>query len=251
EIEIGGLSILDYGPGVAFSSLGFTTWPYDERAPDAPWRAAAAQRIDRYRKGDIVVIARDESGKPIVNAQVHARMKQHAFGFRTAVAGDVIQRTDATGQNYRDAIKKLFNKVVTENVLKWPAFESYGRPQADYMLPWFAANGIDMVRGHNVIWPGAAYLPTDVQNMLKASPVDAAALRARVNQHIPAVMGYARGKVGEWDVLNEPFTNKDLQAVLGDAEMVSWFKQAGEADPVVKLYINDYNILEAGGYDIQ
>ena len=251
EIEIGGLSILDYGPGVSFSSLGLTTWPYDERAADAPWRAAAAERIERYRKGDIVVVARDDTGKPIPNAQVHARMKRHAFGFGTAVAGDVIQRTDTNGQNYRDAIKKLFNRVVTENALKWPAFESYGRQQADYMLPWFAANGIDMVRGHNVIWPGATYLPADVQNMLRASPVDAAALRARVNQHIAAVMGYARGKVGEWDVLNEPFTNKDLQAVLGDAEMVSWFKQARDADPAVKLYINDYNILEAGGYDIQ
>jgi GH35 family endo-1,4-beta-xylanase len=44
-------------------------------------------------------------------------------------------------------------------------------------------------------------------------------------------MAYARGKVTEWDVLNEAFTNKDLQNVLGDSEMVSWFKQARAADP--------------------
>uniref|UniRef100_Q023N8 Beta-xylanase n=1 Tax=Solibacter usitatus (strain Ellin6076) TaxID=234267 RepID=Q023N8_SOLUE len=251
EIEIGGLAILDYGPGVPFSSLGLTTWPYDERAPDAPWRAAAAGRIDRYRKGDIVVIARDDSGRTIPGAQIHARMKRHAFGFGTAVAGDVIQRTDTTGQNYRDAIKKLFNKVVTENALKWPTFESNGRQQADYMLPWFAANGIEMVRGHNVIWPAATYLPADVQAMLKATPVNADALRARIDKHIADVMGYTKGKVTEWDVLNEAYTNKDLQAVLGDSEMASWFVQARTADPAIKLYINDYNILEAGGYDIQ
>ncbi len=251
EIEIGGLGILDYGPGVAFSSLGLTTWPYEERAPDAAWRAAAAQRIERYRKGGIVVIARDDSGNPIPGAQVHARMKRHAFGFGSAVAGDVIQRTDTNGQNYRDAIKKLFNKVVTENALKWPQFEGSGRQQADYMLPWFADNGIDMVRGHNVIWPAATYLPGDVQAMLKANPVDAAALRARVNKHIADMMVYTKGKVTEWDVLNEAYTNKDLQSVLGDAEMVSWFRQARATDPAVKLYVNDYNILEAGGYDIQ
>ncbi|MCU1236104.1 MAG: glycoside hydrolase, family 16 [Candidatus Solibacter sp.] len=250
EIEIGGLSILDYGPGVPFSSLGLTTWPYDERAADAPWRAAAAQRIERYRKGDLVVVARDDAGKPVAGAQVHVRMKRHAFGFGTAVAGDVIQRTDANGQNYRDAIKKLFNKVVTENALKWPQFEGSGRQQADYMLPWFAANGIDMVRGHNVIWPAATYLPADVQNMLKAARPDTTALRARIDKHIGDVMAYTKGKVTEWDVLNEAYTNKDLQAVLGDAEMASWFRQARAADPGIKLYINDYNILEAGGYDL-
>src|ERR1035437_6184794 len=251
EIEIGGIAILDYGPGIPFSELGLSTWPYAERAADAPWRAAAATRIDRYRKGDLAVIARDDSGQPIPGAQVHVKMNRHAFGFGTAVAGDILQNPNADGQNYRNALKKLFNKVVTENVLKWPPFESWGRAQADYMLPWFAANGIAMVRGHNVIWPGAQYLPADVQTMLKATPVDANALRARVNQHLADVMAYSKGKVTEWDVLNEPYTNKDLQAVLGDAEMASWFRQARIADPAVKLYINDYSILEAGGYDLQ
>jgi len=95
------------------------------------------------------------------------------------VAGDVLQSSSSDGQNYRSWLKKLFNKVVTENVLKWPPFESWGRAQADYMLPWFAANGFAMVRGHNVIWPSAQYLPADVQNMLKTNPPDANALRAR------------------------------------------------------------------------
>jgi uncharacterized protein (TIGR03437 family) len=251
EIEIGGIGILDYGPGVPFADLGLSTWPYAERAADAPWRAAAAARIDRYRKGDLAVIVRDDGGNAIPGAAVHVKMKRHAFGFGTAVAGDVLQNPGADGQLYRDALKSLFNKVVTENALKWPPFESWGRAQADYMLPWFADNGIAMVRGHNVIWPGAQYLPADVQNMLTAKPVDAAALRARVNRHIADVMAYAKGQVTEWDVLNEPFTNKDLQAVLGDAEMTSWFRQARAADPTVKLYINDYSILESGGYDLQ
>jgi uncharacterized protein (TIGR03437 family) len=250
EIEIGGFTILDYGPNVPFSQLGLTSWPYEGRAADAPWRADAAQRIERYRKGDIVAVVKDAGGNPIPNAPVHVKMKRHAFGFGTAVAGDTLQRTDTDGQNYRDAIKRLFNKAVDENVLKWPPFEGGGRAQADYMLPWFAANGIAMVRGHNVIWPGMSYLPADVQTMLKATPVDQNALRARINNHIADVMGYAKGKLTEWDVLNEPYTNKDVQAVLGDAEMAVWFQKARAADPAVKLYINDYSILESGGYDL-
>ncbi len=251
EIEIGGIGILDYGPGIAFSQLGLSTWPYAERAADAPWRAAAAARIDRYRKGDLAVVVRDDSGKPIPGAQVHVKMKRHAFGFGTAVAGDILQNAGTDGQNYRKGLKQLFNKVVTENVLKWPPFESWGRAQADFMLPWFKNNKFAMVRGHNVIWPGATYLPADVKTMLKAKPVDADALRARVNKHIADVMTYSKGQVTEWDVLNEAYNNKDLQAVLGDDEMTAWFRQARAADPAAKLYINDYSILEAGGYDLQ
>ncbi len=251
EIEIGGLSITDYGPGIPFSQLGLSTWPYAERAADAPWRATAAARIERYRKGDLAVVVKDDSGKAIPGAQVHVMMKRHAFGFGTAVAGDILQSPGADGQNYRSALKKLFNKTVTENVLKWPPFESWGgrrpttccpgSPPMD--SPWCAAT----------MWFGLRPLTcrADVQNMLKASPVDANALRARVNKHIADVMAYSKGKVTEWDVLNEPFTNKDLQAVLGDSEMTSWFRQARAADPGVKLYINDYSILESGGYDLQ
>ena len=138
-------------------------------------------------------------------------------------------------------MKTLFNKAVTENALKWPFFEGFGRVQADFMLPWFAANGITKVRGHNVIWPGMSNLPADVQAMLRANPVDRDAVRTRVNNHIAQVMAYTKGKLTEWDVLNEPYSNKDLQAALGDAEMAEWFKAARAADPSVKLYINDYN----------
>lgn len=251
EIQIGGFSILDYGPNVPYSSLGFTTWPYDGHAADAPWRADAAARIEKYRKGDIVVIARDASGNPVPNAPVHVKMKRHAFGFGTAVAGDALQRAGTDGDNYRQALTALFNKAVTENALKWPFYESWGRTQDDFMLPWFAANNIQMVRGHNVIWPNASNLPADVQAMLKANPVDQNALRTRIYSHIADVMSYTKGKVTEWDVLNEPYTSKDVQAVLGNAEMAVWFQKARVADPNIKLYINDYNILEAGGYDLQ
>jgi uncharacterized protein (TIGR03437 family) len=252
EIQIGGLAIQDYGPNYPFSRFNLTSWPYDGHAADAPWRAAAALRIEKYRKADIVVVAHDGNGNPISNAQVQVKLKRHAFGFGTAVAGDVLQQNDTNGQNYRAAIKQLFNKVVTENALKWPFFDAgWGKQQAGFMLPWFAANGFTMARGHNVIWPGMDNLPGDVQAMLKASPVNTVALRTRIDDHIHDIMTYTKGKVTEWDVLNEPLANHDVQDVLGDAEMAAWFKQARQEDPNVKLYLNEYNLTEAGGYDLQ
>src|SRR5581483_9020650 len=39
--------------------------------------------------------------------------------------------------------------------------------------------------------------------------------------------------------------------VLGNQEMVRWYQNARRLDPTTRLYINDYDILEAGGGAIQ
>jgi len=252
EIEIGGFTLMDYGPNVPYSSLNLTNWPYEGHAADAAWRKTAAERIERIRKTDIVVVVRDEAGNPIPNAAVRVKMKRHAFGFGTAIADGPVRATTADGQNYREWVPRLFNKIVTENVLKWPFFEqSGGRAGADAIFAWLPSTGITAARGHNVIWPGGSNLPADVQDMLKATPVDKDKLRQRIDAHIREVMTYAKGKVTEWDVLNEPYTNKDIQAVLGDEEMVRWFQIARDTDPGATLYINDYDITEGGGYSFQ
>ncbi len=147
-----------------------------------------------------------------------------------------------------------FNKIVLENDLKWPPFESWkinGQPSADYGLNWAKDNGFTMVRGHNIIWPGLSNLPTDVQTMLQATPVDTAALTKRIDDHFKQVVTFTKGRVTEWDVMNEPFTNHDVQAVLGDSVVTHWFQLARQYDPDIKLYLNDYAIGEAGGVDQQ
>jgi len=245
EIEIGGLAVLNYGPNFPYGKLGLTAWPYEGREPNAAWRAAAAERIERIRKADIVVLVRDETGGPLANAQVRVRMKRQAFGFGSAVAGQGLMDGSADGIRYRELIPQLFNKVVLENDLKWPNWETSREP-ARFALDWLPAHGITDVRGHNVIWPGQSHLPSDVVKLLSGPPD---VLRKRINDHIAEIMAWTRGKVTEWDVLNEPYSNKDVQAVLGDAEMAAWFKKAREADPGVKLYINDYDIVEDGGFN--
>ena len=59
----------------------------------------------------------------------------------------------------------------------------------------------------------------------------------------------ARGLLEDWDVLNEPYTNHQVQDILGDAEMAAWFQAAKESDPEARLFINDYSILSANGAD--
>ncbi len=242
EIEIGGLSVMDYGPDVDLSDLPLTEGPYPGHEPDAPWRAEAAARIEKYRKAELVVVARDDEGNPVAGAPVRVRMKRHAFRFGTAVAAALIN--DPSQQMYRQKILELFNTVVIENALKWPMWEK-DRQRALNALQWLRANGIDRVRGHNILWPSWRHMPDWVEDLKN----DPEALRRAVRERVTDVVTATRGMLIDWDVVNEPYTNHDLMDILGEEEMAEWFRLARQADPDVYLYLNDYNILTNGGND--
>lgn len=111
-IEIGGVSVVDYHQSVDIASLPTTKVTYDGRSPDAPWRAAASARIDKYRKGNLKVVVLDLAGRPIKNASVSVRMTRHAFGFGTMVDDWFLMANDASGATYRAMLPKYFNKIV-------------------------------------------------------------------------------------------------------------------------------------------
>ena len=243
-IDIGGIALLNYRSTIPLDQLPRTRIEYDGQEPDAPWRADAAARIDQLRKADMQVKVVDGSGAVVCSADVRVRMMRHEFGFGSAVAADGINGPGPDGDKYRWFIPRWFNKVVLENDLKWPQWEG-NRGRALNALAWLSENGIDRVRGHNLVWPSWQYLPSDVQQ-LSATPD---ALRSRIKSHIAEESGATKGQLVEWDVLNEPWTNTSLQQVLGEQEMAAWFQVAANADPTAILYVNDYSILSAGGLD--
>ncbi|MBL0157036.1 MAG: endo-1,4-beta-xylanase [Bryobacterales bacterium] len=244
--EVGGMSFSNYGPGVKATDLGIDAL-YDGAAADAPWRIAAEERIDQIRKGDLTVAVTDPDGNPIAAAEVRVRMKRHAFGWGTAVAASVLFGTKDDNEKYRQFILDNFNCVVLENDLKWPSWDTEnGRIRALQAVQWFHDNGIHKIRGHNLVWPSWQYLPAKV----KALENDPEALRQLLLDHIQDEVTANRGTLMDWDVINEAYTNRDLQKILGDDEMVRWFQVAREYDPDVKLFINDYNIIAANGANI-
>ena len=82
-LEFGGIAMLNLGPNVDVSKLPFTPITYPGQEPDAPWRKAAAERIEKHRKGDLTVRVVDKDGKPVAGAKVHVQMQRHAYGFGT------------------------------------------------------------------------------------------------------------------------------------------------------------------------
>jgi endo-1,4-beta-xylanase len=256
-IEIGGLQVLNYAAGIARELLPYTPATYEGREPDAPWRKSAAGRIERLRKGDLTVRVIDGKGKPVSGAKVRARMKRHTFGWGSAVDAKTLLGDDSDNERYRQHILQNYNRVVLENDLKWAPWMGDRQPALG-AIKWLRERGID-VRGHCLVWPGKENLPDSIDALLER-PVE---LVDAIHAHIRDEATALRGQLIDWDVVNEPFTNFDVQAAVTGLKRnasADWierhanvlsplFRTAREADPVAKLYLNDYSILETGGAD--
>ncbi|HEX7583603.1 MAG TPA: endo-1,4-beta-xylanase, partial [Prolixibacteraceae bacterium] len=240
-IEVADVKFLNYKNTVSLESLPVTEITYYGREADAPWRAEAAARINQIRKGIVDMVVYDEQGQVVKDATVSIEMTKHKFGFGSAVAASRFM-TDAV---YRNKVYELFNEVVLENDLKWPSFNPNPSVNTTKTLDSLARHNI-AVRGHNLVWPSFSYNLASLKT-LSANPV---AFRNEIERHIEQATLYAKGKVVDWDVLNEPVTNTEFQAILGKEVMADWFKRVRINDRKVKLYINDYSILSAGGMDI-
>lgn len=244
-IDIADVKVENFGKQLTLADLPTTGITYDGIEADAPWRAAAAQRIEQNRKGTLQVLVQDASGAPVPNAEVHAVLVNHAFGFGTASPAS---RLASDGEpTFKRKITDYFNVVTLENDLKWVALEGDWGPnfkieRADAAIDWLTRNGI-ATRGHVLIWPGWNNLPKRLRE-LEGKPEQ---LKQEVADHIKGLATRMRGKLVAWDVMNEPFDNHDLMDILGKDVMIDWFKIAREADPEAQLFINDYAILSGGG----
>ena len=241
---------MNHGQGVDLASLPDNTKDYPGRAADAAWRKAADARIETLRKTDLTVKVLDASGKPVEGATVHVKMTRHAFHFGTAVAGELITSDSVDAQKYRETVLRLFNTVVMENDLKWPEWDNPAhRARTMTALRWLHDHGL-FIRGHNLVWPTAQFLPRDVAAAAQKpdpSAADKAALQQRILAHIAEEVTATRGLTGEWDVVNEAVANHLLQDVLGPDAIIAWYRAARAADSSAKLYYNDYKAV-AGGF---
>jgi GH35 family endo-1,4-beta-xylanase len=225
---------------------------YGGIAPDAAWRAVAAQRIDQNRKADLALSVVGLDGQSLPGAAVHVKQTRQAFQFGTAVAVDNILGGGNNNQIYRDTLLEFFNTVTIENALKWDALAGQFGPNLGNLnrtigaLQWLKDNGLD-TRGHVLIWPGSQNMPNFLDPLIaQAQGGDATArqqLLDEINNHIAGTAAATDGLVIEWDVVNEIGTNNDVLNIYGEPVMDQWFQLARDNDPDAKLFINEFNIV--------
>ncbi|HZZ43801.1 MAG TPA: endo-1,4-beta-xylanase [Tepidisphaeraceae bacterium] len=240
-IEIGGISITNYAKEKKLADLPRTSLTYAGREADAPWRKEADERIEKYRKGDIVINVVDQKGNSVSGADVSVQMRRHAFGFGSCVQAAWMNKDSPDADRYRQTIASLFNRVVFENDLKWTSWDRENLPAA---IDWLHAHNID-IRGHNLIWPSWQWTPGWLQQFKNDKP----GLSRAIAMHIEQMVSTYRGQLYDWDVVNELFSHHDISDLLGPQALAGWFQLARKNDPYVHLYINDFDILENGGHE--
>nr|KAG5694098.1 hypothetical protein BaRGS_033717 [Batillaria attramentaria] len=109
------------------------------------------------------------------------------------------------------------------------------------MIHGLKAHGLK-VRGHNLVWSVDQF----VQDWVKQLWGDD--LRKAVKDHIEETMDKTRGLLEHWDVNNENLHGSWYQTRLNDNDYaIELFRIAHNADPSVKLFLNDYNVVAWGG----
>ncbi len=248
--ELADFKLTTYGDKVKVSDLPQTKAGYAGMEADAPWRAEAAARIEKIRKGDLTVSVTDSKGNPVPGAKVSIRMKRHAFGFGTAVVANTLTNPGGDNDRYQKEVERLFNRIVFENDLKWGPWEEgasntgyWRRQYVNNAVQWLSDRHID-IRGHNMVWGTWRYIPADIKKL----EGDKTALEGAIEKRIADVGGAMAGKVVDWDVVNESVPEHALTDIFGKERMVTWYKAARKADPKARLFLNDYPSPDTTGH---
>lgn len=168
-----------------------------------------------------------------------AAAKQSGRYFGTAIASGKLGDSA-----YTTIAGREFNMVTAENEMKIDATEpqrgQFNFSSADRVYNWAVQNG-KQVRGHTLAWHSQQ--PGWMQSL------SGSALRQAMTDHINGVMAHYKGKIVQWDVVNEAFADgssgarrdSNLQRSGNDWIEVA-FRAARAADPAAKLCYNDYNV---------
>ncbi|MBY0424197.1 MAG: endo-1,4-beta-xylanase, partial [Cytophagales bacterium] len=157
---------------------------------------------------------------------------------------------------YRDTVVKQFNMLFPENELKFmrtePAQNQFALAYPDTVLEFARSNG-KTSRGHCLVWHSASQNPNWMTNRVWSTSPNRWTrneLLAIMKNHIDSVVGHNRGKILEWDVVNEGIFLSDghpnglrksfWQSIIGDDYIDSAFVYAHRADPNAYLYYNEF-----------
>jgi endo-1,4-beta-xylanase len=146
-------------------------------------------------------------------------------------------------------VETQFNTISPENVLKWesvhPRPDGFNFDPADRYVAFGEKHHMFII-GHTLVWHNQ--VPRWVFQDDKGAVLDRDALLKRMHDHIRAVVGRYKGRIGGWDVVNEALNEDGTMRqtpwlkIIGDDYIARAFAFAHEADPAAELYYNDYSL---------
>ncbi|MCU0916051.1 MAG: endo-1,4-beta-xylanase [Planctomycetes bacterium] len=216
---------------------------------EAEFLAQAERGVGQYRKSEAVLSVKDRQGKPVPNASVEIRQREHEFlfgciGFEL-VRSERLPNPDLWKQRFRE----LFNFAVFP--FYWAGYE----PQPGKILQeetlaavkWCTENGIT-TKGHPLVWTNDSGTPKWLAGL---SPEES---EERLLQRVTREVGAFAGAIDIWDVVNEPIhcrAWKNTQAgdyiqepITAIADYVDKaFRAAHAANPKAHLILNEFMVI--------
>ncbi|MFF9719924.1 endo-1,4-beta-xylanase [Streptomyces sp. NPDC014603] len=158
--------------------------------------------------------------------------------------GVAIAANRLNDSTYASIASREFNSVTAENEMKIDATQpqrgQFDFSAGDRVYNWAVQNGKE-VRGHTLAWHSQQ--PGWMQSL------NGSALRQAMIDHINGVMAHYKGKITQWDVVNEAFADgssgarRDSNLERSGSDWIEVaFRTARAADPSAKLCYNDYNV---------
>ncbi|MFI5103097.1 MAG: endo-1,4-beta-xylanase [Terriglobales bacterium] len=136
--------------------------------------------------------------------------------------GTAVRPAPLSEAAYASTLAREFNMAEPEDALKWevvhPARQSFDFSQADQIVDFATRHGMK-VRGHTLVWH------RQNPKWLAEGKFTSSELAEILEKHIKTVVGYYRGKIFAWDVVNEAFD--ELQP--GTLRSTIWRDQPGIA----------------------
>ena len=150
-----------------------------------------------------------------------------------------------------------FSVLTPGNEMKWQVVEpqqgNFNWTGADNLVNFAEEHG-QLVRGHTLVWHNQ--LPNWLTQGVTNGTISDSQLRDLLHQHITTEVSRYRGRIWQWDVLNEMLADANPSQVkptdfwishLGVGIIADAFRWAHAADPEALLCYNDYNIAGEDG----
>ncbi|RKN51204.1 endo-1,4-beta-xylanase [Micromonospora endolithica] len=203
-------------------------------------------------------IAPATAGRPYDPSNQSLRNLAMRHGLHVGTAVDLAALNDTTDPRYREIAGSEFSSVTAENAMKWESLEptrgTYNWGPADELMA-FARQHHQRVRGHVLVWHNQ--LPAWLTSGVADGSISTTELRQILRDHITAVVTRYKGKIWQWDVVNEAVSDPwDTPSTLhykgfwaehlGPGYIADAFRWARAADPKALLFYNDYNIEAFG-----
>ncbi|TYB35466.1 endo-1,4-beta-xylanase [Micromonospora sp. AP08] len=222
------------------------------------WIAAGAVAIATV---GALNVAPATAGRPYNPADQSLRNLALRHGLAIGTAVDLAALDDPADPRYRQLAASEFSTVTAENAMKWESLEptrgTYNWGPADQLVA-FAKQNNQRVRGHVLVWHNQ--LPGWLTSGVADGSISTAELRDILRNHITAVVTHFKGRIWQWDVVNEAVSDPwDTPSTLhykgfwaqhlGPGYIADAFRWARAADPHALLFYNDYNIEAFGSGD--